>query len=134
MAYRHMTKLPDMKVQIFKTHHMEICLNVYLGIGYVTVATIIYEWIQCKRKTTYKGFKLTVTKWCNCVAMDTNVGWGFPVASQVSVMSSAEKVVIDSGWAVITGGVFTAERVHHTQNIQLPCTFLQTVALAKQHP
>lgn len=40
--------------------------------------------------------------------MDTNVGGGFPVASQVSVMSSAEKVVIDFGWAVITGGLFTA--------------------------
>lgn len=66
--------------------------------------------------------------------MDTNMGGGFPVASQVSVMSSAEKVVIDCGWAVITGGLFTAERVHHTQNIQLPCIFLQTVELAKQHP
>lgn len=52
--------------------------------------------------------------------MDTNVGGGFPVASQVSVMSSAEKVVTDSGWAVITGGLFTVERVHnHTPNIQL---------------
>lgn len=49
-----------------------------------------------------------VTKLCNSVAMDTNVGGGFPVASQVSVMSSAEKVVIDFGWAVITGGLFTA--------------------------
>lgn len=42
--------------------------------------------------------------------MDTDVGGGFPVASQVSMMSSAENVVTDSGWAVITGGLFTAER------------------------
>ena len=42
------------------------------------------------------------------------MGSGFPEASQVSVMS--EEAVIDSGWAVISGGFLTAGETHtHTQ-------------------
>lgn len=44
------------------------------------------------------------------VAMDTDVGGGFPVASHLRVMSSEEKAVMDSGWTVITGGFFTEEK------------------------
>lgn len=47
---------------------------------------------------------------CKHLKKDTDVGGGFPVASHLSVMSSVEKVVTDSGWAVITGGLLTAER------------------------
>lgn len=44
------------------------------------------------------------------VAMDTDVGGGFPVASHLSMMSSEEKAMMDSGWAVISGGIFTRDR------------------------
>lgn len=42
--------------------------------------------------------------------MDTDVGEGFPVASHLSMMSSEEKAMMGSGWAVISGGIFTRDR------------------------
>lgn len=42
--------------------------------------------------------------------MDTDVGEGVPDASHLSMMSSEENAMMDSGWTVICGGVFTRDR------------------------
>lgn len=38
------------------------------------------------------------------------MGEGSPVASHLSMMSSEEKAMMDSGWTVICGGVFTRDK------------------------
>lgn len=55
--------------------------------------------------------------------MCTNVGEGFPVASQFMPKSSTLKTVTDSGCVVITGGLLTASsnnsKTVHLQNHQI---------------